>query len=95
VLVLVDTEQVHDQLVNSQAGADARFLASAISRSDPLSRARAAESILSCTMPFYHRVCSPGELPFITASTYRRTPHFLLDRYRFVQRLDELRQKLE
>jgi hypothetical protein len=46
-------------------------------------------------MPFYHRVCSPGELPFITASTYRRTPHFLLDRYRFVQRLDELRQKLE
>ncbi|MGD0223750.1 MAG: hypothetical protein ABSF71_15575 [Terriglobia bacterium] len=46
-------------------------------------------------MPFYHRVYSPGELPFLTGSTYRRTPHFLLERYRFVQRLDELRQKLE
>ena len=33
-------------------------------------------------MPFYHRVYSPGELPFITASTYRRTPLFLSDRFR-------------
>jgi hypothetical protein len=46
-------------------------------------------------MRFYHRVYSLGELPFIAASTYRCTPHFLLDRYRFVQRLDELRQELE
>ncbi len=25
-------------------------------------------------MPFYHRVYTPGQLQFITASTYRRTP---------------------
>jgi hypothetical protein len=24
-------------------------------------------------MPFYYRVCRPGELSFITTSTYRRT----------------------
>lgn len=46
-------------------------------------------------MPFYHKVYSPGKLRFITASTYRGMPHFLLDRYRFVRRLDELRQKME
>ena len=47
-------------------------------------------------MPFYHRVYSPGELQFITTSTYRRTPLFLSDRFRrcFVQRLEEVRQEL-
>ena len=47
-------------------------------------------------MPFYHRVYSPGELQFITTSTYRRTPLFVSDRFRhcFVQRLDEVRQEL-
>ncbi len=40
------------------------------------------------TMPFYHRVYSPGKLQFITTSTYRRTPLFLSDRFRrgFVQK---------
>jgi hypothetical protein len=48
-------------------------------------------------MPFYHRVYSPGELQFITTSTYRRTPLFLSDRFRrcFVQRLEEVRQELD
>jgi len=47
-------------------------------------------------MPFYHRVYGPGELQFITTSTYRRTPLFLSDRFRrcFVQRLEEVRQEL-
>jgi len=47
-------------------------------------------------MPLYHRVYSPGELQFITTSTYRRTFLFLADRFRrcFVQRLDEVRQEL-
>jgi len=49
--------------------------------------------MLSCAMPFYHRVYSPGELQFITTSTYRRTPLFLSDRFRLVQRLDEVRQE--
>ncbi len=48
-------------------------------------------------MPFYHRVYSPGELQFITISTYRRTPLFLSDRFRrcFVQRLEEVPQELD
>ena len=47
-------------------------------------------------MPFYHRVYGPGELQFITTSTYRRTPLFLSDRFRgcFVQRLEEVRSEL-
>jgi putative transposase len=46
-------------------------------------------------MPIYHRVYDPGELQFITATTYRRTPLFLSDRFRrcFVQRLDAVRQE--
>ena len=51
--------------------------------------------MLSCAMPFYHRVYSSGELPFITTSTYRRTPLFLSDRFRLVERLDEVRQELD
>ncbi len=59
-------------------------------------RPRSVASILSCAMPFYHRVYSPGELQFITTSSYRRTPLFASDRFRrcFVQRLDEVRQEL-
>ena len=47
-------------------------------------------------LPFCHRVYSPGELQFITTTTYRRTPLFLSDGFRhcFVQRLDEVRQEL-
>ena len=47
-------------------------------------------------MPFYHRVYSPGELQFITASTYRRTPLFLSNRFQrcFIERLEEVRQEL-
>jgi hypothetical protein len=43
-------------------------------------------------MPFYHRVYTPGQLQFITARTYRRTPVFLSDRFRhgFVQRREEV-----
>ncbi len=46
-------------------------------------------------MPVYHQFYSPGELQFITASTYRRAPIFLSDRFRrcFAKRLDELREK--
>ncbi len=65
------------------------------SRRQLLFRPRTVESILSCAMPFYPRVYSPGELQFITTSTYRRTPLFLSDRFRrsFVQRLEERRQE--
>jgi len=47
-------------------------------------------------MPVYHRVYTPGQLQFITASTYRRTPVFLSDRFRncFVQKLEEVRREL-
>ena len=47
-------------------------------------------------LPFCHRVYSPGELQFITTSTYHRMPLFLSDRFRgcFVQRLEEVRQQL-
>ena len=46
-------------------------------------------------MPSYHRVYGPGELQFITSSTYRRTPLFLSELFRrcFVRRLDEVRQE--
>jgi hypothetical protein len=42
-------------------------------------------------MPIYHRTYSPGELQFITSSTYRRAPVFLSPRFcrYFVQRLEE------
>ena len=45
-------------------------------------------------MPF-HRVYGPGERQFITASTYRRTPLFLSDRFQrcFVQMLEEVWQE--
>ena len=67
------------------------------SRRDVLFRPRAVASILSCAMPFYHRVYSPAELQFITTSTYRHAPLFLSDRLRrcFVQRLDEVGQELD
>ena len=47
-------------------------------------------------MPFYHRVYTPGQLQFITASTYRRTPLFLSNPIRrcFVLKLEEVRQEL-
>jgi len=51
------------------------------------------EGILSSTMPFYKRTYSPGELQFITTSTYRRAPLFLSERFSrcFVQTLEEVR----
>ena len=67
---------------------------SAISRRETLfARARIA-SILSRTVPLYHRVYTPGQVQFITASTYRRTPVFRSERFCrcFVQRLDEVRR---
>jgi putative transposase len=47
-------------------------------------------------MPIYHRFYSPGQLEFITASTYRRTPLFFSERFCrcFVQRIEEVRQEL-
>ena len=70
-------------------------LGSLRSRRDVLFRPRAAESILSSAMPIYNRVYSPGELQFITASTYRRTALFLSNRFRrcFVERLEEVRRE--
>ena len=46
-------------------------------------------------VPVYHQVYSPGELQFITASTYRRTPIFLSDRFRncFANRREEVQAK--
>ena len=54
----------------------------------------AGRSILPA-VPVYHQVYSPGELQFITASTYRRTPIFLSDRFRrcFANRLEGVREK--
>jgi putative transposase len=46
-------------------------------------------------MPFYGRHFEPGELQFITTSTYRRLKLFLRDRFRciFVEVLREVRQE--
>jgi hypothetical protein len=46
-------------------------------------------------MPVYHPLYDPGELPYIAASTFRRTPLFLSDRFRrcLVPRLEEVRRK--
>ncbi|MBZ5561609.1 MAG: transposase [Acidobacteriia bacterium] len=48
-------------------------------------------------MPFYKRNYSPGQLQFITSSTYRRALLFLFERFCrcFVQRLAEVRQGLK
>jgi hypothetical protein len=40
-----------------------------------------AARILEHRMPIYHRTYSPGELQFITTSTYRRTPVFFSPRF--------------
>ena len=47
------------------------------------------------SMPFYQRIYSPGQLQFITSSTYRRAALFFSDRFCrcFVQRLEEVRQE--
>lgn len=47
-------------------------------------------------MPFYHRTYSPGQLQFITTTTYHRAPVFFSPRFRhcFVQRLEEVRQEI-
>ena len=47
-------------------------------------------------MPIYHRTYSPGELQFITSSTYRRAQIFRSPRFcqYFVERLKEVRQKM-
>jgi len=48
-------------------------------------------------MPFYGRTYSPGQLQFITSSTYRRAPLFLSERFCrcFVRRLERLRQEMK
>ena len=45
-------------------------------------------------MPLYNRIYGPGELQFITSSTYRRAPLFHSERFCrcLVQRLEEVRQ---
>jgi putative transposase len=52
--------------------------------------------MLCGAMPIYHRTYSPGELQFITSSTYRRAQVFRSRRFcqYFVQRLEEVRQKM-
>ncbi len=47
-------------------------------------------------MPLYHRFYSPGELQFLSASTYRRAPVYRSERFRryFVQRLEEVREEM-
>ena len=78
------------------AGADTRLWCLRFPQGTFSSGPRIVGSILSPAMPFYNRVYSPGQLQFITTSTYRRTPLFLSDRFRrcFVQRLEEVRQEL-
>ena len=46
-------------------------------------------------MPLYHRIYTPGQVQFITTSTYRRAPLFFSERFcrAFVQRLEEVRQE--
>jgi len=48
-------------------------------------------------MPFYKRQFSPGQLPFITASIYRRAPLFLSERFRrtFVEALALARKDMK
>jgi putative transposase len=48
-------------------------------------------------MPFYKRRYSPGQLQFITPSTYRPTPLFLSERFRrcFTETLSETRAERE
>jgi hypothetical protein len=72
-----------------RAGADPRLLGSAMSRGDTLERIprtnpfpqAIAARLLERRMPIYHRTYSPGELQFITTSTYRRVPVFLSLRF--------------
>jgi len=49
--------------------------------------------IINTHVPIYHRIYSPGELQFITTSTYRRVPIFRSERFChfFVQQLKEAR----
>ena len=91
---LVTPPAATQHLHSTAAGADSRFLESAISRRD-FPSPRLSESILSCTVPLYHRVYAPGQVQFITASTYRRAPVFASERFcrAFVQRLEEVRQE--
>jgi len=65
------------------------------SRREVLFRRRGVESVLPRAMPIYHPLYDPGELQFVTPSTYRRTPLFLSGRLRrgFVQRLEEVRRE--
>jgi REP element-mobilizing transposase RayT len=55
-----------------------------------------AGGILLRAVPIYHRVYAPGELQFLTGSTYRRVPVSLSDRFPrcFVERLEEVRREL-
>ena len=56
------------------AGADIGILMSAMSRRDSLSSGLWRE--YTRRVPLYHRTYSPGQLQFITTSTYRWTPLF-------------------
>jgi putative transposase len=51
----------------------------------------------TCSMPLYHRYFKPGQLQFVTSSTYRRVPVFLNPEYRkiFVDSLRAVRSKLD
>jgi len=71
------------------------FVGSAISPQE--TSAQAEVWIYSGPMPVYHRTYSPGQLQFITTSTYRRAPIFLSERlcHGFVQRLEEVRQEMK
>jgi hypothetical protein len=53
----------------------------------------AVGSILLRAVPIDHRVDTPGEWLFLTSTTYYRIP-VLLFRHPFVQRLEEVRRRL-
>jgi len=67
----------------------------AISRRDPLSHSSPSQNLLSASMPFYERTCSPGVLRPITIGSYR--PASLLHLERFcrcaIQRLEGVGQQ--
>jgi len=59
-------------------------------------RRRLGARTLSCIMLLHKRHYSPGQLQFITASTYQRAPLFLSERFRggFVETLARVRQEM-
>jgi len=61
-----------------------------------VARGSPSRVVLLCVVPFYNRHYHPGQLQFITTSTYRKAKLFQRERFRrdFVEVLDQVRGKL-